>query len=125
MREKTVFFIHIFIINWSRSHELKAHKIKNQIFMQTKSAIYRLDLPILRYCLFLGLTSIAIWINGYRFGTYDQVVHIPIYKKIIHPELVPFDSFLSIHILHFSFFWFIFISMAKANPLERSVSWSM
>jgi hypothetical protein len=73
---------------------------------------------LLRYFLFLGVTLLAIWINGYHFGTFDQVVHIPFLKKLADPGLYPTDPFLNLRSEHYSFFWMMFIPALRAGILE-------
>jgi hypothetical protein len=73
---------------------------------------------LLRHIIFLGVTLLAIWMNGYHFGTFDQVVHIPFLKKIADPSLYPTDAFLNLRSEHYSFFWLLFIPAYKAGILE-------
>jgi len=61
---------------------------------------------------------IAIWANGYHFGTFDQVVHIPFLKKFADPGLYPADAFLNLRSEHYSFFWLMFIPAYRAGILE-------
>jgi len=58
---------------------------------------------LLRHALFFGIAMIAIWANGYHFGTFDQVVHIPFLKKFADPGLYPADAFLNLRSEHYSF----------------------
>ncbi|MDY6872692.1 MAG: DUF6798 domain-containing protein [Chloroflexota bacterium] len=74
-----------------------------------------------RHLLFLALAFLAVAVNGYHFGTFDQVFHIPFLKKFVDPTLYPGDSFLSLRWYHFSFFWFPFIPLLKAGLLEISL----
>lgn len=77
--------------------------------------------PLQRHLFFLGLAILACIINGYHFGTFDQVFHITFLKKFFNPNLYPNDPFLSLRWYHFSYFWFPFISLYKANILEISM----
>jgi len=63
----------------------------------------------------------AVLINGYHFGTFDQVFHITFLKKFVTPDLYPHDPFLSLRWYHFSYFWFPFIALYKAQILEISM----
>jgi hypothetical protein len=74
--------------------------------------------PLQRHLVFLGLAFLAIVINGYHFGTFDQVFHITFLKKFVNPDLYPGDPFLSLRWYHFSYFWFGFIPFMKAGLLE-------
>jgi len=73
---------------------------------------------LLRHVLFLIAALIAIWISGYHFGTFDQVVHIPFLKKFADPNLYPTDPFLDLRGEHYSFFWLMFIPAYRAGILE-------
>jgi hypothetical protein len=73
---------------------------------------------LLRHILFLGVTLLAVWINGYHFGTFDQVIHLPFLKKLADPGLYPTDPFLSLREEHYSFFWMMFIPAYRAGILE-------
>ena len=73
---------------------------------------------LLRAIFFLGLALLAIWVNGYHFGTFDQVVHIPFLKKLSDPGLYPNDPFLNLSSEHYSFFWQMFIPAYRAGVLE-------
>jgi hypothetical protein len=73
---------------------------------------------LLRHIIFLGVTLVSIWITGYHFGTFDQVVHIPFLKKIADPGLYPTDLFLNLRSEHYSFFWLMFIPAYRAGILE-------
>jgi hypothetical protein len=73
---------------------------------------------LLRHVLFLGVALIAIWANGYHFGTFDQIVHIPFLKKFADPSLYPTDAFLTLRGEHYSFFWLMFIPAYRAGLLE-------
>jgi hypothetical protein len=73
---------------------------------------------LLRHILFLGAALLAIWISGYHFGTFDQVVHIPFLKKLADPSLYPADAFLDLRSEHYSFFWLMFIPAYRAGILE-------
>jgi hypothetical protein len=74
--------------------------------------------PFLRHIIFLAVTLIAIWVNGYHFGTFDQVVHIPFLKKLADPGLYPNDAFLNLSTEHYSYFWLMFIPAYRAGILE-------
>ena len=73
---------------------------------------------LLRYIFFLGVALLAIWVNGYHFGTFDQVVHIPFLKKLSDPGLYPNDPFLNLRSEHYSFFWQMFIPAYRVGILE-------
>ena len=77
--------------------------------------------PLHRHLTFLGVAFMAVLINGYHFGTFDQVFHIPFLLKFISPELYPNDPFLNLRWYHFSLFWFPFIPLFKAGLLEISM----
>jgi len=89
--------------------------------MLKKTAIYLSDHPFIKHLAFLAIAIMAIWVNGYYFGTFDQSMHIPFLNKIIHPELYPNDSFLNMRSYHFSYFWFFFIPMAREDLLQVSM----
>ncbi len=74
--------------------------------------------PYMRHVLFLGATLLTIWITGYHYGTFDQVVHIPFLKKFADPTLYPGDAFLNLRSEHYSFFWLMFIPVYRAGILE-------
>ncbi len=74
--------------------------------------------PFHRHVFFLMLALLAAFINGYHFGTFDQVFHITFLKKFINPDLYPNDPFLSLRWFHFSYFWYPFIPLLKAGILE-------
>lgn len=74
--------------------------------------------PFYRHLFFLLLALLAIFVNGYHFGTFDQVFHITFLKKFVNPGLYPDDPFLSLRWYHFSYFWFPFIPLLKAGVLE-------
>ena len=67
----------------------------------------------LRYALFLAAALAAIWISGYHFGTFDQVIHIPFIKKFADPGLYPGDAFLDLRNEHYSYFWLMFLPDMK------------
>jgi hypothetical protein len=73
---------------------------------------------LLRHMVFLGVTLLTVWIGGYHFGTFDQVIHIPFLKKLSDPNLYPTDAFLELRREHYSFFWLIFIPAYRAGILE-------
>ena len=73
---------------------------------------------LLRHIVFLGATLLTIWIGGYHFGTFDQVIHIPFLKKLADPGLYPTDPFLTLRSEHYSFFWQMFIPAHRAGILE-------
>jgi len=89
--------------------------------MFQKAASYLKNHILQQHLFFLFLAILTIVINGYHFGTFDQVFHITFLKKFICPELYPNDSFLSLRLYHFSFFWFFFIPFLKAGCLEISL----
>lgn len=73
---------------------------------------------LLRHVLFLAVTLLTIWISGYHYGTFDQVIHIPFLKKLSDPGLYPADPFLNLRYEHYSFFWMMFIPAYRAGILE-------
>jgi len=73
---------------------------------------------LLRLVVFLGAALLSIWIGGYHFGTFDQVVHIPFLKKLADPGLYPSDAFFNLLGEHYSFFWLMFIPAYQAGILE-------
>jgi hypothetical protein len=77
--------------------------------------------PLQRHFLFLGLAVLTVALNGYHFGTFDQVFHITFLKEFLDPSLYPGDPFLDLRWYHFSFFWFPFIPLMKAGLLEISM----
>lgn len=89
--------------------------------MISRCAAYFSDHPFFKHLLFLLLAVITVWINGYHFGTFDQVAHISFLKKTIDPELYPNDPFLGLRNYHFSYFWDLFIPLSKAGLLEESM----
>ncbi len=89
--------------------------------MFKKTADHLASHHLQRHLLFLILAIITVWINGYHFGTFDQVAHISFLKKNISPELYPNDPFLEIRKVHYSFFWFFFIPLFRAGVLEESM----
>jgi hypothetical protein len=89
--------------------------------MVKRASHYLASHPISRHLVFLGLALLAVAVNGYHFGTFDQVFHIPFLKKFVDPSLYPGDPFLSLRWYHFSFFWFPFIPLLKAGLLEVSM----
>lgn len=86
--------------------------------MFIKFAHYLKTHPLQRHLYFLGVAVLAVLVNGYHFGTFDQVFHIPFLLKFISPGLYPNDPFLNLRWYHFSFFWFPFIPLYKAGLLE-------
>ena len=74
-----------------------------------------------RLLLFFGLTVLAILINGYHFGTFDQVFHIPFFKAYQDPTLYPNDPFLQLKDYHFSYFWSLFIPAYRAGFFEPAL----
>src|SRR5512133_2119341 len=72
----------------------------------------------LRHAVFLLAALIALWIGGYHFGTFDQVIHIPFLKKFADPGLYPTAPFLNLRSEHLSYFWFLFIPAYRAAILE-------
>ena len=71
-----------------------------------------------RHLLFLALTLITVFINGYHFGTFDQVFHIPFLKVWDNPSLYPNDPFVGLREYHFSYFWFMFLPAYRLGILE-------
>ncbi len=89
--------------------------------MFKKTAAFLKAHPLARHFFFLLLAVLTVFINGYHFGTFDQVFHITFLKKFVSPVLYPNDPFLSLRWYHFSFFWFFFIPFLKAGLLEISM----
>ena len=76
---------------------------------------------VLRHALFLVAALAAIFISGYHFGTFDQVIHIPFLKKFADPSLYPNDPFLDLRYEHYSYFWQLFIPAYRAGILEETM----
>ena len=38
------------------------------------------------------LTAAAVLVSGYHYGVEDMAVYLPAIKKLIHPDLYPFDA---------------------------------
>jgi len=77
--------------------------------------------PWHRHLFFLVLAIFATLINGYHFGTFDQVFHITYLKEFVKPDLFPGDPFLQLRLYHFSYFWFPFIPLLRLGILEISM----
>jgi len=71
-----------------------------------------------RHLLFLCLTLITIFLNGYHFGSFDHVFHITFLKKLANPSLYPNDPFLLVKDFTFSYFWQMFLPAYKVGILE-------
>jgi hypothetical protein len=89
--------------------------------MISKMAKHLSTHPWQRHLFFLLLAVLATAINGYHYGTFDQVFHITFLKKFVNPSLYPNDPFLSLRWYHFSYFWFPFIPLLRAGLLEISM----
>lgn len=89
--------------------------------MIKKLSFYLSEHPFQRHLFFLLVAILAVAVNGYHFGTFDQVFHITFLKKFLDPSLYPGDPFLDLRWYHFSFFWFPFIPLLKAGLLEISM----
>lgn len=74
-----------------------------------------------RLLLFFALSSVAIWLNGYHFGTFDQVFHIPFFKVYQDPTLYSSDPFLQLKDFHFSYFWSLFIPAYRAGLFTQAL----
>jgi hypothetical protein len=74
-----------------------------------------------RLLFFFGLTILAVFINGYHFGTFDQVFHIPFLKSWMNPSLYPGDAFVSLRQYYFSYFWYLLMPFYKAGLLEPAM----
>lgn len=74
-----------------------------------------------RHLLFLALALVAILLNGYHFGTFDQVFHIPFLKVWDNPHLYPTDPFVGLKEYHFSYFWFLFLPFYRLGILEPTL----
>lgn len=74
-----------------------------------------------RLVLFFVLTMVAILINGYHYGTFDQVFHIPFFKAYQDPTHYPNDPFLQLKDYHFSYFWSLFIPAYRAGLFEPAL----
>jgi hypothetical protein len=100
---------------------MKSSHKRQSGMMLTKIGKYLANHPLHKHLLFIILAVLTVWINGYHFGTFDQVVHIPFLKKTINPSLYPNDPFLDLRNYHFSYFWYFFIPLFKAGMLEQSM----
>ena len=89
--------------------------------MFIKFAAHLKQHPLHRHLYFLGIGFLAVVVNGYHFGTFDQVFHIPFLMKFINPAVYPNDPFLNLRWYHFSYFWFPFIPLYKAGLLQISM----
>ncbi|HSN95220.1 MAG TPA: hypothetical protein VLR89_09190 [Anaerolineaceae bacterium] len=74
-----------------------------------------------RLLIFFGLTLLTVFINGYHFGTFDQVFHIPFLKSWMNPNLYPGDPFVGLRQYYFSFFWYLLMPFYKAGLLEPAM----
>lgn len=74
-----------------------------------------------RIVFFAILTVATLLLYGYYFGTFDQASHIPFLKKFANPSLFPQDPYIDLRLVHFSFFWILFIPLLKAGILEISM----
>jgi hypothetical protein len=93
----------------------------DQAFMYSRFAKHLSRHPWQRHLFFLLLAVLATVINGYHYGTFDQVFHITFLKKFVNPSLYPDDPFLSLRWYHFSYFWFPFIPLLRTGLLEISM----
>ena len=75
--------------------------------------------PKWRHGLFLVVTFLSVWANGYHFGTFDQVIHLPFLKNFSDPGLYPTDPFLRLRSEHYSFFWMMLVPAYRAGILEQ------
>lgn len=89
--------------------------------MLSKTAHYLANHHFQKHLFFLALAIISVWVNGYHFGTFDQVAHISFLKKSVNPELYPNDPFLALREYHFSYFWLTFMPLYEAGILEESM----
>lgn len=97
----------------------KSLEISERMFRKLSN--YLSGHPVQKHFFFLAVAILASFINGYHFGTFDQVFHITFLKKFINPNLYPSDPFLTLRWYHFSYFWFPFIPLLKAGILEVSM----
>lgn len=74
--------------------------------------------PLFRHLFFLLAALTAIWLIGYRFGSFDQVFHITFLRKMVNPALYPGDPFLDFRNYHYSYFWFFFEPFLRMGVLE-------
>ena len=74
-----------------------------------------------RLLLFFGLTLLTVFINGYHFGTFDQVFHIPFLKSWMDPSLYPGDAFVGLRQYYFSYFWYLLMPFYKIGLLEPAM----
>ncbi len=50
------------------------------------------------------LTAVAVLVSGYHYGVEDMAVYLPAIKKLIHPELYPFDANFFLLYIRVTFF---------------------
>jgi hypothetical protein len=74
-----------------------------------------------RLLFFLVLTLLTVFINGYHFGTFDQVFHIPFLKSWMDPGLYPGDAFVGLREYYFSYFWYLLVPFYKIGLLEPAM----
>jgi len=78
-----------------------------------------------RHLFILAASLLAIFLIGYRVGTFDQSIHIPFLKKFVDESLFPNDPFFNLRYLHFSYFWFFFqplyrLDLQLHSPADQS-----
>lgn len=73
---------------------------------------------LLRHFVFLFSALITVWLSGYKFGVFDQVIHISFLNKVADPSLYPGNAFLGLQKVHYSFFWEAFIPFWRLGILE-------
>ncbi|MEA4813085.1 MAG: hypothetical protein VB108_11035 [Anaerolineaceae bacterium] len=74
-----------------------------------------------RLLFFFALTLLTVFINGYHFGTFDQVFHIPFLKSWMNPSLYNADPFVELRAYHFSYFWYLLVPFYKIGLLEPAM----
>jgi len=72
---------------WKNIHRDYQHKI----IAVCKSGFLNVSENLLFYCFLFLATSIALILNGYRYGVSDQAIYIPVIHKILQPDLFKND----------------------------------
>lgn len=66
----------------------------------------------------LTLALFILYISGYKFGTGDQIIHLPFIKYLLDPDIYANDDLIKILKDKPSFFWFIFVPFLKLTGIE-------
>ncbi len=74
--------------------------------------------PVHLHLLFGLLTGLALGFQGYYYGTFDQIIHIPYLKKYVDPALYPGDPFFAPSAQQSSFFWYLLAPFYRQGILE-------